>query len=123
MGVLTPVEGFTTLFTTEGGARYRICAMTDPANAMACTIRIEPEDAAPVPAPAPATQALARHAGLTQREAQVAALIAEGCTNAEIADELFISLSTVKSHVQSIFGKFHVQNRAMLVKCLLDTAA
>jgi LuxR family maltose regulon positive regulatory protein len=39
-------------------------------------------------------------------------LIAKGLSNQEIADRLFISLSTVKGHKQSIFGKLQVQRRA-----------
>ncbi|OKI10236.1 DNA-binding response regulator [Streptomyces sp. CB02923] len=48
---------------------------------------------------------------LTGREIEVAALVAEGKTNADIADELFISAGTVKTHVASIQRKFAVRNR------------
>ncbi|MFH8348629.1 response regulator [Streptomyces sp. NPDC018045] len=48
---------------------------------------------------------------LTEREIEVAALVAEGKTNADIADELFISAGTVKTHVASIQRKFDVRNR------------
>ena len=43
--------------------------------------------------------------GLTPREAEVLALIAEGLTNTEIADRLVVSAATVKSHVNHIFAK------------------
>ncbi|WP_431033200.1 response regulator [Streptomyces sp. P6-2-1] len=55
--------------------------------------------------PAPAGEAL------TEREGEIAALVAEGGTNADIAAELFISPGTVKTHVASIQRKFGVRNR------------
>jgi DNA-binding NarL/FixJ family response regulator len=48
---------------------------------------------------------------LTQREKEVLQLIAEGKGNKEIADLLYISTETVKSHVKNIFKKFGVKNR------------
>jgi DNA-binding NarL/FixJ family response regulator len=50
-------------------------------------------------------------APLSNREIEVARSIAQGRTNAEIAAGLFISLSTVKSHLASIQGKLGVRNR------------
>ncbi|MCW2946625.1 MAG: two component transcriptional regulator, LuxR family [Actinoallomurus sp.] len=53
--------------------------------------------------------------GLTQREAQVLALIAGGRSNAEIARELFISEATVKTHINNLFSKAGVRDRAQAV--------
>ena len=50
-------------------------------------------------------------AGLTKREVEVVQLIANGKSNPEIADELFISLNTVLRHVSNIFGKLGVSSR------------
>lgn len=48
---------------------------------------------------------------LTEREEEVLALVARGRTNVEIAAELFIGLSTVKSHIASLMAKLGARNR------------
>jgi LuxR family maltose regulon positive regulatory protein len=48
---------------------------------------------------------------LSERELEVLALIAEGCTNQEIASRLFLSLNTVKVHTRNIYGKLGTNNR------------
>ncbi len=48
---------------------------------------------------------------LTERETEVLALVAKGLTNQEIADVLFVSEPTVRSHVSSILAKLHLRNR------------
>lgn len=49
--------------------------------------------------------------GLSERESEVLVLVAEGLTNAQIADALYLSLETVKSHISTIFPKLEVHNR------------
>jgi DNA-binding NarL/FixJ family response regulator len=49
--------------------------------------------------------------GLTEREAEVLALIAGGLNNQEIATRLFVSEATVKTHVNHIFAKTHSRDR------------
>jgi DNA-binding NarL/FixJ family response regulator len=50
--------------------------------------------------------------GLTEREAEVLALIAAGLTNAEIAERLFVAETTVKTHINRIFAKTQSRDRA-----------
>lgn len=53
----------------------------------------------------------ALHEQLTNREREILLLIATGKTNQEIADQLFIGLKTVKTHVSNILGKLEIQDR------------
>ena len=53
---------------------------------------------------------------LTRREVEVLKLIADGLTNQEIADKLFISSWTVDSHRKNLLLKFNAKNTAILVK-------
>jgi DNA-binding NarL/FixJ family response regulator len=48
---------------------------------------------------------------LTSREDEILSLINEGCTNQEIADNLYIECGTVKNHVHNILKKLEVKNR------------
>jgi LuxR family maltose regulon positive regulatory protein len=52
---------------------------------------------------------------LSEREIEVLQLIAEGFTNQEIADRLYLSLNTVKVHTRNIYGKLDAHHRASAV--------
>jgi len=54
--------------------------------------------------------------GLTDREAEVLALIAQGYTNPEIAERLVLSVRTVETHRSAIHRKIGTTNRAALVR-------
>lgn len=54
--------------------------------------------------------------GLSKRELEILHMMATGLSNQEIADTLFISLSTVKSHVTSIFTKLEVVRRTQAIE-------
>lgn len=58
---------------------------------------------------------------LTDREEEVLRTVARGRTNAEIADDLAISLSTVKSHLASLMTKIHARNRVELAMWAYET--
>ncbi len=58
---------------------------------------------------------------LTAREEEVLLTVARGRTNAEIADELFISLSTVKSHLASLMNKLGARNRVEIAMWAYET--
>lgn len=53
--------------------------------------------------------------GLTQRERDVLQLIRAGASNAEIGHELFISIPTVKTHLQHVYDKSGLRSRAQLI--------
>jgi DNA-binding NarL/FixJ family response regulator len=52
---------------------------------------------------------------LTERETEVLGAVAKGLSNAEIADELFMSQATAKTHVSRLLSKLHARDRAQLV--------
>jgi len=61
---------------------------------------------------------LSSHYGLTRREADVTLLVVKGYNNQEIADELFIGVSTVKTHISNIYGKLSVNSRTEMIRKL-----
>lgn len=57
--------------------------------------------------------------GLTKRELEIAGMIAEGKSNGEIAEQLYISETTVKKHVSNIFEKMGISRREELIRIAL----
>ena len=84
--------------------------------AAAGTMTLSPEAITPLldAASAPQVEGVERVASLSDREAEVADLVAEGLTNADIAARLYLSLPTVKTHLARIFEKLAVTNRVQL---------
>lgn len=70
---------------------------------------------------APATNPKQPIVPLTEREEEVAVTVAQGLSNAEIADKLFISLSTVKFHVASLMTKIGARNRVQIAIWAYET--
>ncbi|GGL15768.1 DNA-binding response regulator [Sphaerisporangium melleum] len=58
---------------------------------------------------------------LTDREEEILATVARGRTNSEIAEELHISLSTVKSHIASLMAKLGARNRVEIAMWAYET--
>lgn len=63
-----------------------------------------------------ALKPLENGARLTEREQRVLDLLAEGLKAKEIAEKLFVSITTVRSHVRGIYDKLQVQNRVEMLK-------
>lgn len=66
---------------------------------------VEPVDAARI-----------KEIGITKRELEVLQLIAEGHSNREIADKLFVSTSTVKTHSSNLFFKLDARRRTQAIQ-------
>ena len=54
--------------------------------------------------------------GLSKRETEVLDLLSEGLSNQEIADRLFVSLNTIKTHIANIYSKLGVSRRTQAVE-------
>lgn len=80
----------------------------------------QPRETIAPPPPAPATLGVnyeqIKKLGLTQREHEVLVKMAEGLSNQEIAAQLFLSESTIKTHVSNIFIKLDVKRRTQAVQ-------
>jgi DNA-binding CsgD family transcriptional regulator len=55
---------------------------------------------------------------LTERELEVARLVVDRKTNAEIAAELFLSVKTIESHIRNLFHKLNVSSRVEVAKTI-----
>ena len=58
--------------------------------------------------------------GLTAREMEVLRLLARGLSNAQIAEELVVSLLTVKAHLRSIYSKLGVTSRSAATRTAME---
>ena len=58
--------------------------------------------------------------GLTAREVEVLALVAEGLTDAEVAERLVVSIRTVHAHLRSIYRKLDVRTRSAATRYALQ---
>lgn len=58
---------------------------------------------------------------LTERESEIAALLVRGKTYKQVANELYVSENTVKTHVKNIYAKYNVQNRNQLLHLMMKS--
>lgn len=70
--------------------------------------------------PPPPSRTLAYPAGLSEREVEVLRLVAQGLTNAEIAERLYVSPRTVGTHVSNIYRKVNVSSRGGAARRALE---
>ncbi|MEZ4711271.1 MAG: LuxR C-terminal-related transcriptional regulator [Caldilineaceae bacterium] len=113
---IAEASGLIRLFVDEGApmaALLRAAAARKPRPAyvgkLLAAFEPQPTRAAMAAAPAPSAQALIEP--LSERELEVLQLIAEGLSNREIGQRLYIAIDTVKGHNRRIFGKLQVQRR------------
>jgi predicted ATPase/DNA-binding CsgD family transcriptional regulator len=71
-------------------------------------------------APARSSDAADTADGLSAREVEVLALVAEGCTDAEVAESLVVSVRTVHAHLRSIYRKLDIHTRSAATRYALE---
>lgn len=74
----------------------------------------------PLPQPIQTNGEIASKFGISKRELEVLQLISEGLSNQEIADRLFLSLNTVKTHSSNLFLKLDVKRRTQAIQKAKD---
>jgi len=84
--------------------------------------RVQPAEAAPAPGDGRplSDEELRDRFGLTARQVSVARLMAEGCSNAEIATRLSVSYFTARNHAEQVLAKFGVPARAAIGAMLFE---
>ncbi|HVL26373.1 MAG TPA: LuxR C-terminal-related transcriptional regulator, partial [Thermomicrobiales bacterium] len=113
--ILAEPEGYVRIFVDEGAPMARLLAeahdrgpMPDYTGRLLAAFHADDRRGAELPS-APATSRGPEL--LSDRECEVMRLIAEGLSNKEIGERLFLALDTVKGHNRRIFGKLDVQSR------------
>ena len=116
---LAEPEGYVRIFTDEGQPMVRLLTqaaeqaiLPDYARTLLAAFAAEWPAPAAQPAP-PATQPLFEP--LSERELEVLQLVAEGLSNRQIAERLYLALSTVKGHNRIIYDKLQVKRRTEAV--------
>ena len=79
-----------------------------------------PQQLVKEPTSAPPARSAGYSAGLTEREVEVLLLVAQGLTNAQIAEQLIVSPHTVHAHVRSIHSKLGVTSRSAVTRYVFE---
>ena len=103
-----------------GHSKVHLPPQAVPSPVRPFSVGLSPANAANPP-PTPAQVPDNNMNNLTPREREVVLLIAEGLTNAEIAEACFISQGTVKTHVKRILSKLELRDRAQVVVYAYET--
>jgi DNA-binding CsgD family transcriptional regulator len=103
--------------TSIARAAARLTEETDRIAAAAISLDIEHDD---VPEPATVASDSALAASLSERERQVFAMLVVGASNADIAEELVITVETVKTHVKRILRKVGAINRSEAIALYME---
>ncbi|MBL9188172.1 MAG: helix-turn-helix transcriptional regulator [Opitutaceae bacterium] len=105
----------------DAGLRAQITVLNNPASALAQPRFLVVFDSRPVASPeagAVSAEKMGQLRELTPRERELALLVCEGCTNAEIARGLNKSVLTIKKQLNSVFRKLRVKSRARMMALL-----
>jgi len=130
--ILAEPEGFARIFIDQGDLMHSLLAefqavlrqkINSAANnssprLLAYTGKLLAAFSRPVPAEQPESEATLEP--LSERELDILRLIAGGYTNQEIAEILMIAVSTVKSHINHLYGKLGIQRRTQAVAVARD---
>ncbi len=123
---LAEPEGYVRTFVDKDAALVKLLRTLPPSDPFshyvnillaACATGSDRARDLPADAPIPAvhTVASALAEPLTGRELEILKLLADGSSNEQIGDQLFITVGTVKTHLHRIYGKLDVQNRTQAV--------
>lgn len=119
------VHGAFTAEELEAAVRGAVAGTVNPLSPVAVSAVLDAVKSAPDPSEVSAHDPVLLRAklGLSAREADVMERVAQGKTNGDIAKELFLSEKTVKNHVNRIYAKLGVENRAAAIALWLGNAA
>jgi LuxR family maltose regulon positive regulatory protein len=106
--------GYLRTFVQEGEPLTRLLRQVPPSDYVS-RLLAACGDRPPAPAPAASPGVPEQIEPLSERETEVLALIAQGLTNREVGQRLFISQGTVKAHTSNIYGKLGVRSRTQAV--------
>lgn len=109
---LAEAEGYVSVFTDEGPGLTELLHLIEPGHTNAQVARLRALSS-PLLAPVSGQGNLPEQ--LTAREFEILGLVASGLRNQEIADELVISVATVKRHIANVYGKLEVESRTAAV--------
>ena len=100
-----------------GAERFAVLSAHGSAMPLSAALAVAKGEAPAAPADAAAPAAEAK--SLTRREREIAALVADGLGNREIAERLYLSKRTVDSHIEHIFAKLGFSSRTQLASWVL----